>query len=79
MYQFETKNVYDDLNNNKEMFYFSNYYTKLKYYDDSNALVVGKMLKDEMCDVCIEEIVGLKAKMYSILVSNSGEHKKQKL
>ena len=34
------------------MFDFSNYSTKLKYYDDSNKLVIGKM-KDETGGVAI--------------------------
>ena len=38
---------------------FSNYWTKSKYYDNSNKLVVGKM-KDETADVAIEEFVLLK-------------------
>ena len=58
MYETETKNVYDDSYRNKEIFDFSNYSSKSKYYDDSNALIVGKM-KDEMGGVAIEEVVGL--------------------
>ena len=34
------------------MFDFNNYSTKLKYYDDSNKLVIGKM-KDETRGVAI--------------------------
>ena len=46
-----TEDVCKDFRNNKEMFEFSNYSTKSKYYDNSNKLVVGKM-KDETagCD-----------------------------
>ena len=58
------------------MFDFSNYSTKSKYYNDSNKLVTGKM-KSETDGVAIEEIVGLKPKMYSFLVENN-EHKKAK-
>ena len=36
MYEFRTRDVYEDLSNNKEMFDFSNYGTKSKYYDNSN-------------------------------------------
>ena len=78
MYKIETKNVYDDFGKNKEMFDFRNYSAKSKYYDDSNALVVGKM-KDEMHGTIIEEFVGLKPKMYLILVSDSSEYKKSKM
>ena len=58
------------------MFDFSNYSTKSKYYNDSNKLVTGKT-KSETDGVAIEEIVGLKPKMYSFLVENN-EHKKAK-
>ena len=58
------------------MFHFSDYWTKSKYYDDSNKLVFGKM-KDEIGSVPIEELVRLKPKMCSFLVCNS-QHKKGK-
>ena len=50
-YEIKTKNVCEDFRNNKEMFDFSNYSTKSKYYDNSNKLVVGEM-KDETAGVC---------------------------
>ena len=50
-YEIKTENVCEDFRNNKEMFDFSNYSTKSKYYDNSNKLVVGKM-KDETAGVC---------------------------
>ena len=59
------------------MFEFRNYSAKSKYYDNSNKLVVGKM-KDETAGIAIEEFVGLKPKMYSYLVNDNSEHKKQK-
>ena len=58
------------------MFYFSNYSTKSKYYNNSNKLVIGKM-KDETGGVVIEEFVGLKPEMCSILVDNR-KHKRSK-
>ena len=39
--------------------------------------MVGKM-KDETASVAIEELVGLKPKMYSYLVDDNSEHKKSK-
>ena len=60
------------------MFEFRNYSAKSKYYDNSNKLVVGKM-KDETAGIAIEEFVGLKPKMYSYLVNDNSEHKKQKV
>ena len=67
MYEIKTEDVYKDFSSNKEMFDFSNYSTKSKYYDNSNKLVVPKM-KDETAGFAIEEFVGLKPKMclYSV-------------
>ena len=56
----------------------SNYLIKSKYYDNSNKLVVGKM-EDETAGVAIKELVVLKPKMYSYLVDDNSEHKKQKV
>ena len=75
MYEIKTEHVYEDFNSNKEIFDFSNYSTRSKYYDDSNKLVIGK-IKDETGGVAIEEFVVLKTKMYSFLVDDNSKHKK---
>ena len=77
MYEIKTADVYKDFSNDKEMFDFSNYSTKSKYYDNSNKLVVGK-IKDEVAGAAIDKFVGLKPKMYSYLVDDYSEHKKAK-
>ena len=77
MYQNKTEDIYEDFSNNKEMFDFSNYSIKSKYYDHSSKLVVRKM-KDEVAGVAIEEFVGLKPNMYSYLADDNSEHKKIK-
>ena len=59
MYEIETEDVYKDFNSHKEVFDFSNYSSKSKYYGDSNKLVIVKM-KDEAGGVAIKEFVGLK-------------------
>ena len=41
LYKIIAEDVYEDFSNNKEMFGFSNYSIKSKYYDNSNKLVVG--------------------------------------
>ena len=69
MYEIKTEDVYEDFSNNKEMFHFSNYSAKSKYYDNSNKLVIVKM-KDETAGIVIEEFVGLNPKMYSYLVDD---------
>ena len=75
IYEIKTEDVYEDFSNDKEMFDFSNYSTKPKYYNNSNKLVVGK-IKDETAGVAIEEFVELKPKMYSYLVNDNSEYKK---
>ena len=77
MYEIKTEGVYKDLSNDKEIFDFSNYSAQSKYYDNSNKLLAGKM-KDEAAGVAIEELVGLKPKMYLYLVDDNSEHKKAK-
>ena len=59
MHKIKTEDVYEDFNSDKEMFDFSDYSTKSKYYNDSNKLVIGRM-KDATGDVGIEEFVRLK-------------------
>ena len=53
MYKIKTEDVYEDFSNDKEMFDFSDYSTKSKYYNNSNKLVVGKM-KDETAGIVTE-------------------------
>ena len=45
---------------------FINYSADSKYYNQSNALAVGK-IKDEMEGVVIGEFVGSKPKLYSVI------------
>lgn len=61
--KYETKDVYKDFSKVKETFGFSSFWPKLKYYDDSNNLVVGKT-KDKMGVITIENFVRSKTKMY---------------
>ena len=42
MYEIKNEDIYEDFRRDKEMFDFSNYSTKLKYYDDSNKLEIVK-------------------------------------
>ena len=64
MIEIKNEDVYEDFGNEQEMFDFSNYSTKSKYYDNPSKFVVGK-IKDETAYVAIEELVRLKRKMYS--------------
>ena len=73
MYKIQTEDVYEDFNNDKEMLDFGNYSAKWKYYNNSNILVVGKMM-----DYLQKNIFGLKPKMYSFPVDGCSEYKKAK-
>ena len=77
MNEIKTEDVYKDFNNHKEMFDFSNYSKKSKYYDNSKKLKVDEF-KDEAAGVTIEEFVGIKPKLYSYLLDDNSEHKKAK-
>ena len=77
VHEIKTEDIYEDLSKDEEMFDFSNYSAKSKYYDDSNKVVVGKM-KDETTGVAIKEFIRLKPKMNSFLVDDSSENKKAK-
>ena len=46
-----------------------------KYYNDLRKLVIAKM-KDETGGVAIKETAGLRSKMDSFLIDDSGQHKK---
>ena len=70
----KTEGLYEHFSSDKEVFDFSNYSTKLKYYDNSNKLIIGKKT-DESQDVAVEEFVRLKPKMYLFLVDNSDHNK----
>ena len=61
VYEMKTEDVYEDFSSDKEMFDL----TKSNYCDDSN--------KDEIANIAIKEFVGLKPKMYQLLIDNSSE------
>ena len=54
MYGIKAEDVYEDFNNDKGMYGFSNFLTESKWHNYLNKLVVGK-LKNETSDVGIGE------------------------
>ena len=64
-YEIKSKNVYETFYKWKDLLDFSNYSKDLKFFNETNKKVIGKM-KDELGGVIIIEFVGLKSKMYSI-------------
>ena len=76
VYEIKDSNVYEQWFKDKELFYFSGYDKNSIYFDDSNKKKLGKM-KDEFNGNKIDEFIGLKSKMYS-LISNNWEVNKAK-
>ena len=77
VYEIKGGNVYEQCFKNKHLFNFSGYSKDSVYYDDSNKKVLGKM-KDGFNGVKIDELIGLKSKMYSLIACNDKEVNKAK-
>jgi hypothetical protein len=78
-YEIQTKNVYQDMYNDKNLFDLSEINDPKfdKYKDGTNKKVLGKM-KLENPNNIIDEFIGLRSKMYSIQFENGMEEKKAK-
>ena len=63
-YEIKTEYFYQDFSKDTELFGFSTYSAKSKYYETGS--------------VTVEEFAGLKPKIYSLLVDDSSEYKKAK-
>ena len=75
-YEITTEDVYEDFDNDKEMFDFSNYSSNSNYHN-SSKLAFAKM-KKETAGVAIKGFVRLTPKMCSYLVDHNNKHKKAK-
>ena len=64
-YEIKSENVYEEFFKWKDLFDFSNYKNDLKFFNETTKIVIGKM-KDEFGRVILDEVVGLKSKMYSM-------------
>ena len=71
-YEIKSENIYKEFYKWKDLFDFSNYAKDSTFYDDTNKKVIGKM-KDEYGGVNIDQLIGLKPKMYSIKKINGSE------
>ena len=71
-YNIQTKDIFRDMQEDSELFDTSEYSNDHFLFSTSNKKVLGKM-KDETHGVPIEEFVGLRPKMYSLLYT---EHSK---
>ena len=78
VYEVIDDNVYEQCFKEKKLFDFSGYPKDSVYFDDNNKKVLIKM-KDEFNGVKVDEFVGLKCKMYSLLACNDKEVNKAKV
>ena len=69
-YEIKSEDVYEEFFKHKHLFDFSNYPEDSKFFDKANKIVIGKM-KDESEVKIINEFVGLKSRMYSMLSDDS--------
>ena len=78
IYEIRGGNVYEQcLLRDKHLLDFNGYAKDSVYYDDLNKKMFGKM-KDEFNGVKIDEFVGLKSKIYSLIAENELEVNKAK-
>jgi len=77
LFQVETDDVYADMKANTTQYDFSDYPRDHPNHSIENKKVVGKF-KDECCSRPIIEFVGVRPKMYSILMVNGGNIRKAK-
>ena len=69
--------VYEDCYENKNLFDFSVYPEDSEFFNPVNKNVIGKM-KDEVKGKINSEFVGLKSKMYSLVIVGSEKNLKSK-
>lgn len=74
-YDIRTDDIYKDIQKDKSQFDLSNYTNE--YKDNTNKKVLG-MFKDETAGVPIKEFIGIKSKMYSLLIDNNNEEMTEK-
>lgn len=76
-YSFETDDIYQDMIKDKDWFDTSDYDPEHPLHSTLNKKVLVKM-KDETNGVPIQEFVGLKSKMYSLIYEENGNLKEKK-
>ena len=76
-YEIETKDIYKDLWEDKQLFDNSNYPKDSPYFSVENKKVIGKF-KDEAAGMPIREFIGLGTRMYSYVKDNGKNEKTAK-
>ena len=75
VYETESGDYYEDFEEDKNLFDFSNYTRDSKFFDLPNQKVIGK-IKDEFKGKIISEFVELKPNIYSLINADGEESKK---
>ena len=75
--EIETEDVYEDFDEDKNLFDFSDYPRDSKFSVPVNQKVIGK-IKDEFKGTMISEFVGLKSKMYFFIAEDGEEIEKSR-
>ena len=78
MYHIKTADLYDDMADDKDVYDTSNFDSDHPLYSSTNKKVVGKF-KSETGSVAPSEFVGLRSKLYSLLVKSTDKPKERKL
>ena len=77
VYEIKTEDVFEDFHQDKNLFDSSEYPGDSEFFDLANKKVIGKM-KDEFKGKIINEFVGLKFKINSLVSGDGKENKKAK-
>ena len=72
IYEIKIEDVYEDFYEDKNLFDFSDYPLNSKFFDPVNKKAIGKM-KDEFNRKKINEFLGLKSKMHSLIAIDDEE------
>ena len=75
--EIKTEDIYKDMSEDKDLYDFSNYSSNYFIYFDVNKNVIDTF-KDETGGDLIREYVGLRPKMYSVLLENKKSIKRAK-
>lgn len=76
-YQIFTDDLYEDMKKDSHLYDFSAYPKTHPCYDETNKKITGKF-KDETNGLPVLEFVGLRSKMYSLLIDTDDDKKKEK-
>ena len=76
-YEIETQDISEELRQDKNLFYNSDYPKDSKCFDSTNKKVIGKF-KDEAAGMPIVEFIGLLSKVYSHVKENGKNEKTAK-